>query len=232
MPLFYSPGVVRVGTSVQLETVTDSFVVGAAATGGTFTPLSNELRISGNGASGVVTFYTNSAERWRINASGHLLPGGDFTFDIGASANEVRALYINGQAGNGSAILFNNAATSLVENTGFLICSGGWSANNAALGYRTAGGEFLLTASGGNNLFIDTGAAGSISLRPDGANIKFKVNTTGVGFNNATPIARPTYTVTNPTTDRALNVTADTLAQGLAVLGTLIADLQSYGLLQ
>jgi hypothetical protein len=42
---------------------------------------------------------------------------------------------------------------------------------------------------------------------------------------------RQTYTVTNPTTDRALNVTGDTLPQGLAVLGTLIADLQTYGLL-
>lgn len=40
------------------------------------------------------------------------------------------------------------------------------------------------------------------------------------------------YTVTNPTTDRALNVTADTLAQGLQVLGTLIADLQANGVLK
>jgi hypothetical protein len=53
-----------------------------------------------------------------------------------------------------------------------------------------------------------------------------------VGFNGATPAARPDYTVTNPTTDRALNVTADTLAQGLAVLGTVIADLIAIGLFQ
>ncbi len=39
------------------------------------------------------------------------------------------------------------------------------------------------------------------------------------------------YTVTNPTTDRALNVTGDTLAQVAQVLGTLIADLQSIGLI-
>lgn len=39
------------------------------------------------------------------------------------------------------------------------------------------------------------------------------------------------YTVTNPTTDRGLNVTADTTAQVAQVLGTLIADLQGLGLI-
>jgi hypothetical protein len=40
------------------------------------------------------------------------------------------------------------------------------------------------------------------------------------------------YTVTNPSTDRALNVTTDTTAQVAAVLGTLIADLQTAGVLK
>lgn len=40
------------------------------------------------------------------------------------------------------------------------------------------------------------------------------------------------YSVTNPTTDRALNVTADTLTQVAAVLGTLIADLKTSGVLK
>ena len=40
------------------------------------------------------------------------------------------------------------------------------------------------------------------------------------------------YTVTNPSTDRALNVSADTTAQVAAVLGTLIADLQTAGVLK
>jgi hypothetical protein len=39
------------------------------------------------------------------------------------------------------------------------------------------------------------------------------------------------YTVTNPTTDRALNVTVDTLPQVAQVLGTLLADLKSAGIL-
>lgn len=53
-----------------------------------------------------------------------------------------------------------------------------------------------------------------------------------IGFLGAAAVIRTAaYTVTNPTTDRALNVTADTLAQGLQVLGTLISDLQGFGLL-
>lgn len=40
------------------------------------------------------------------------------------------------------------------------------------------------------------------------------------------------YTVTNPSTDRALNVSADTTAQVAAVLGTLIADLQAASVLK
>jgi hypothetical protein len=40
------------------------------------------------------------------------------------------------------------------------------------------------------------------------------------------------YTVTNPSTDRDLNVSTDTTAQVAAVLGTLIADLQANGVLK
>lgn len=55
---------------------------------------------------------------------------------------------------------------------------------------------------------------------------------TDVGFYGTSPVAQSAaYTVANPTTDRALDVTGDTLAQGLAVLGTLIADLKALGLI-
>ena len=57
-------------------------------------------------------------------------------------------------------------------------------------------------------------------------------NATGVGFNGQAPAARPDYTVSNPSTDRVLDVTGDTTAQVAAVVGTLIADLIALGLLQ
>ena len=52
-----------------------------------------------------------------------------------------------------------------------------------------------------------------------------------IGFAQAPVIRQGAYTVTNPSTDRALNVTADTLPQVAAVLGTLVADLTALGLL-
>lgn len=58
--------------------------------------------------------------------------------------------------------------------------------------------------------------------------------TSAVDKNSLIPInlSMPTYTVTNPTTDRGLNVTGDTLPQVAQVLGTLIADLQARGLIK
>lgn len=70
-----------------------------------------------------------------------------------------------------------------------------------------------------------------IELRSAGTT-RFATNSTGIGFFGTSPVAQTaTYSVTNGTTDRALDVTGDTLAQGLAVLGTLITDLKAYGLL-
>lgn len=79
------------------------------------------------------------------------------------------------------------------------------------------------------------------TTQPEGRDIAFgtvtgsKIATTSsqkIAFWGATPVARPaSYTIANGTTDRALDVTGDTLAQGLAVLGTLLQDLQSIGVI-
>lgn len=51
-----------------------------------------------------------------------------------------------------------------------------------------------------------------------------------IGLYGVTPVVQSAaYTVTNPSTDRTLNVSADTTAQVAAVLGTLIADLKALG---
>lgn len=61
-------------------------------------------------------------------------------------------------------------------------------------------------------------------LNHDGSNI---------GFFGTTPAAQAAaYTPTNVSTDRSYDANATTLAEIADVLGTLIADLQSYGLLQ
>ena len=92
-------------------------------------------------------------------------------------------------------------------------------------------------------LWVDAGASrfdGNVSLT-DGANVvagtttgsKFGTGTTQkLGWWNATPVVQDTgWSVTNGSTDRALDVTGDTLAQVAAVLGTLIDTLKTYGIL-
>ncbi len=92
-------------------------------------------------------------------------------------------------------------------------------------------------------LWVDAGVSrfdGNVSLT-DGANVlvgattgtKFATATTDkMGWWNATPVVQDTgWSVTNGSTDRALDVSGDTLAQVAAVLGTLIDTLKSYGIL-
>lgn len=78
---------------------------------------------------------------------------------------------------------------------------------------------------------IQVGAGGGVFCRVN-ATDQATFNATGVAFNGATPAARPTYTVTNHTDDRALNETADTLAQSNNVKGTVINDAKAIGLFQ
>src|SRR5262245_6895327 len=82
----------------------------------------------------------------------------------------------------------------------------------------------------------DTGlgwAAADSARLFSGGNVRIAWNATGIGFNGATPIARPDYTVTNTTTDRSIsaNGTGETLATLSSCLGTLIQRLISSGLL-
>lgn len=79
----------------------------------------------------------------------------------------------------------------------------------------------------------------SYALRVQGAALftsggdKLRVNSTGIGFFGVAPVARASaYTPTNVTTDRSYDANATTLDELADVVGTLIADLQAYGLLQ
>lgn len=63
-----------------------------------------------------------------------------------------------------------------------------------------------------------------------GAGIKFNMN---IGFNNKQPAPQPAaYILTNVSTDRAYDANSTSVDEIADVLGTLIADLQTYGLLQ
>lgn len=127
----------------------------------------NDDFIFANRHTGSIQFYTGGgaiALRWSISNSGHLLPGADVTYDIGATANEVRALYLNG-TGGASAIILNNGGTTLTENTGFLVCSGGYLCNNAGLGFRDAGGSFTLVTSGSTCFLAANSSGVDVTIR-------------------------------------------------------------------
>jgi hypothetical protein len=53
-----------------------------------------------------------------------------------------------------------------------------------------------------------------------------------VGFNGATPAARPTYAVSNEAADRTYDANATSINELSDILGTLINDLTAIGLLQ
>jgi parallel beta-helix repeat protein len=94
-----------------------------------------------------------------------------------------------------------------------------------------------ITLDGSNNIIIATGASYTgafmkLSGLPSTAGVVIADTADKLGFFGHTPASKSAaYSVANPTTDRALDVTGDNLAQGLAVLGTLIADLQALGLI-
>jgi phage baseplate assembly protein gpV len=92
---------------------------------------------------------------------------------------------------------------------------------NAAQQITGTAGELLLTATS-----VRTSAELEIDgdLNHDGSNI---------GFFGVAPAARAAaYTVSNLTTDRTYDCNATTVNELADVLGTLIADLTTYGLLQ
>jgi len=86
-------------------------------------------------------------------------------------------------------------------------------------GTRNLGGR-----NGFNSHVSGNTASGGVSIGDDA--------TTAIAFyGHATGAAQTAFTVTNHTDDRALNESADTLAQVANVLGTLINDLKAKGLL-
>lgn len=127
------------------------------------------------------------------------------------------------------------------------------SANNAAISTRnTSGAVFFGSTSAGTTFAVgstaDLTADGKLSVDVAGNTItvansvNFVFNTTNgtkfgtatnqkIGFYNATPIVQPSaYTVSNLTTDKTYDANATTIDELADVLGTLITDLKSLGL--
>jgi len=89
-----------------------------------------------NDKNGYIAFDTNNLERWRINASGHLLAGTDNSFDIGASgATRPRNVYVG---------------TDVVVGTNTLVTS----STNVGIGTATPAGRLDISSSGSTDTYI------------------------------------------------------------------------------
>ncbi len=92
-----------------------------------------------------------------------------------------------------------------------------------------------LVLRGGRFSTSGTGGAVRLQYNPDDASPvdRLVVDSAGIGFFGVTPVARASaYTPTNVTPDRAFDADTVAIAELADVVGTLIADLQAYGLLQ
>lgn len=87
----------------------------------------------------------------------------------------------------------------------------------------------LLLEKSGDVRFEATATSTNLRL---GGSVFFDVRSVGIGFNGASAMAQPDYTITNPTTNRSIDVSGITHADLAQVVGTLLQDLIDYGLLQ
>lgn len=96
----------------------------------------------------------------------------------------------------------------------------------------TSNGVISISTPGTN--LNESVAATALETRIGHNNVeRFCADATGISFFAVAPVARPAaYTPTNVTPDRAYDANATTLDEVADVVGTLIADLQLYGLLQ
>lgn len=158
--------------------------------------------------------------------------------DVGIRA--TKRLYLDGTgfaAAAGNTYIVESSADVLDALAGGTVfrhttTAFGLAANDAAaLGTAALSWSDLFLASGAvvnyaNGNLTLTHTSGQLSLAG-----KFQV-TGNVAFNNKTPAAMPDYTITNPTTNRSIDVTAITDAQLRQVVATAIQDLIDIGLFQ
>lgn len=163
------------------------------------------------GGNTLVQFFVSGALRATLSATG--LQGAS-TFNFIQFTGSVANQFIGAQNTSGTPANLTIGAAGKASGTG-------------------SGADLILR--GGRFSTSGTGGAVRIQYNPDDASpvTRFEANSTGIGFFAATPVAQPSaYTPTNVTPDRAFDADTVAVAELADVVGTLIADLQAYGLLQ
>lgn len=187
----------------------------------------------GNPSDGMLAFFKGGILVLR-NTSGF---GQLAAADDASTGNEFQLLGgdatgSTGAVSSGPVLIQGGACTNTTvgtSQTGAPVALYGGACNGSS-GTRVAGDVYI---AGGN---ANGGTNGNVQIlaTPGGAK-RFESNSTGIAFFGVTPVARASaYTLTSVTTDRTLTGSGGTptLNEVADVLGTLIADLQAYGLLQ
>lgn len=83
----------------------------------------SSVTVTDSGSNGNIAFATDGSTRWNINNNGHLVPGADSTYNIGANGTEVSNIYVDTLTCQVSGVFngdvdFGNAATDSITFTG------------------------------------------------------------------------------------------------------------------
>jgi hypothetical protein len=83
----------------------------------------SSVTVTDTGSNGNIAFDTDGFTRWNINSSGHLVPGADSTYNIGANGTEVSNIYVDTLTCQVSGVFngnveFGDAATDSITFTG------------------------------------------------------------------------------------------------------------------
>lgn len=194
-------------------------------------------------ANATLYMKTAAGTTWTAFASG----GGNSlqqAYDVGATittdgSGAVEITKANGSA-NGEELFtledFDDAAptnTMIINKSPDTTTTGG-DALEITMGANASGQGITVSDSGtGSSILINKiGASGNAFIVQDGGTPVFQINAAGeIGFFNTTPAAQTAaYTPTNVTPDRSFDANSTTLDELADVVGTIIADLQAFGL--
>jgi len=103
------------------------------------------------------------------------------------------------------------------------------SGNVPLMSWTSSTGTVIFGDSVSTNAWVNGGSESALLVS---GGYKVRCNSTGTGFNGQAPVAIPDYTVTNPSTDRAFDVSTVGTPELAAVVGTIITDLIAIGLFQ
>jgi hypothetical protein len=176
--------------------------------------------------------------------------GGLARLSIGTASVDIsNRLQIGSLPATSGAIGLTNNQFIYARNSGVLNARllGLNSSNDLLLGGNVVGlinveigvpsGGFMYFREGGvvalavDNALVSSQAS-VFEVRPGGTTLRLQVNSTGFAFDGKTASAPETYTITNPVTNRSLNVLTASISTTKEVLGTLILDLAAKGILR